>query len=199
MTARILVVDDNAANRKLLEARLNAEYFDVMHRGERARGDRDMRRRPMRHRAARRDDAGDGRFRGLPPPARRGAHLASADRHGDLARPARRPGARARRRRRRFRNQADRRGASDCARALARPAQARDRRTEAARRTDGAWARRSSRPRAPTAGARRVLLVDDRTSSVERLVRALEHNARSDRRKERPGGDVQGRRRPTST
>ena len=29
MTARILVVDDNAANRKLLEARLNAEYFDV--------------------------------------------------------------------------------------------------------------------------------------------------------------------------
>ena len=30
MTARILVVDDNAANRKLLEARLNAEYFDVL-------------------------------------------------------------------------------------------------------------------------------------------------------------------------
>jgi two-component system cell cycle response regulator len=30
MTARILVVDDNPANRKLLEARLNAEYFDVL-------------------------------------------------------------------------------------------------------------------------------------------------------------------------
>ena len=30
MTARILVVDDSAANRKLLEARLNAEYFDVV-------------------------------------------------------------------------------------------------------------------------------------------------------------------------
>ncbi len=30
MTARVLVVDDNPANRKLLEARLNAEYFDVL-------------------------------------------------------------------------------------------------------------------------------------------------------------------------
>ena len=30
MTARILVVDDNDANRKLLEARLSAEYFDVL-------------------------------------------------------------------------------------------------------------------------------------------------------------------------
>jgi two-component system cell cycle response regulator len=30
MTARILVVDDNASNRKLLEARLSAEYFDVL-------------------------------------------------------------------------------------------------------------------------------------------------------------------------
>src|SRR5260370_40674214 len=30
MTARILVVDDVAANVKLLEARLSAEYFDVM-------------------------------------------------------------------------------------------------------------------------------------------------------------------------
>ena len=29
MTARVLVVDDIAANRKLLEARLNAEYFEV--------------------------------------------------------------------------------------------------------------------------------------------------------------------------
>ena len=30
MTARVLIVDDNLANLKLLEARLNAEYFDVL-------------------------------------------------------------------------------------------------------------------------------------------------------------------------
>ena len=30
MTARILVVDDLLPNIKLLEARLNAEYFDVL-------------------------------------------------------------------------------------------------------------------------------------------------------------------------
>ena len=35
MTARVLVVDDVAANVKLLEARLSAEYFDVDHRDER--------------------------------------------------------------------------------------------------------------------------------------------------------------------
>jgi two-component system cell cycle response regulator len=30
MTARVLVVDDILANVKLLEARLNAEYFEVL-------------------------------------------------------------------------------------------------------------------------------------------------------------------------
>jgi CheY-like chemotaxis protein len=30
MTARVLVVDDNPANRKLLEVRLNNEYFEVL-------------------------------------------------------------------------------------------------------------------------------------------------------------------------
>jgi CheY-like chemotaxis protein len=30
MTARVLVVDDIAANVKLLDARLSAEYFDVI-------------------------------------------------------------------------------------------------------------------------------------------------------------------------
>ena len=30
MSARVLVVDDNAPNRRLLAARLNAEYFDVL-------------------------------------------------------------------------------------------------------------------------------------------------------------------------
>jgi hypothetical protein len=47
MTARVLVVDDIAANVKLLEARLSAEYFDDH-----------LRARRMRPRSARRDDAG---------------------------------------------------------------------------------------------------------------------------------------------
>ena len=37
MTARVLVVDDVPANVKLLEARLSAEYFDVITAYERAR------------------------------------------------------------------------------------------------------------------------------------------------------------------
>ena len=40
MTARILVVDDIVANIKLLEARLAAEYFEVVTRDERAGGAR---------------------------------------------------------------------------------------------------------------------------------------------------------------
>jgi len=38
MTARVLVIDDNAANRRLLEARLSAEYFDVATVGSGAEG-----------------------------------------------------------------------------------------------------------------------------------------------------------------
>ena len=45
MTARVLVVDDVPANVKLLEARLSAEYFDVVDRDERRRGAGDLRRR----------------------------------------------------------------------------------------------------------------------------------------------------------
>ena len=68
MTARILVVDDIPANVKLLEARLSAEYFDVITASNGARGARDLRARRMRHRPARRHDARHGRLRGLPPP-----------------------------------------------------------------------------------------------------------------------------------
>ncbi len=66
MTARVLVVDDVPANVKLLEARLSAEYFDVItaYNGREALAR--LRARRMRHRAARRDDAGHGRLRGLP-------------------------------------------------------------------------------------------------------------------------------------
>ncbi len=67
MTARILVVDDIPANVKLLEVRLLAEYFEVLTATKRRRGDRDLRERQGRRRAARRDDAGHGRLRGLPP------------------------------------------------------------------------------------------------------------------------------------
>ena len=67
MTGRVLVVDDILANVKLLEARLSAEYFDVLTAlpGEEAL--ERLRTRARRRRAARRHDAGDGRLRGLPP------------------------------------------------------------------------------------------------------------------------------------
>ena len=45
MTARVLVVDDVAANVKLLEARLSAEYFDVITADERRAGAGDLRAR----------------------------------------------------------------------------------------------------------------------------------------------------------
>ena len=66
MTARVLVVDDIPANVKLLEARLSAEYFDVVTAMSGAGGAGDLRTRRMRSRPARRDDARHGRLRGLP-------------------------------------------------------------------------------------------------------------------------------------
>ena len=46
MTARILVVDDVLANVKLLEARLTAEYFDVLTATAAARCADHLRARP---------------------------------------------------------------------------------------------------------------------------------------------------------
>ena len=66
MTARVLVVDDILANVKLLEARLSAEYFDVLTAYSRRRGARRPADRARRCGAARRHDAGHGRLRGLP-------------------------------------------------------------------------------------------------------------------------------------
>ena len=62
MSARILVVDDIAANVKLLEARLSAEYFDVLTASNGAEALAICCARRMRHHPARRDDAGHGRF-----------------------------------------------------------------------------------------------------------------------------------------
>ena len=67
MTARVLVVDDVPANVKLLEARLSAEYFDVVTAMSGSEALAICERARVRHRPARRDDAGHGRLRGLPP------------------------------------------------------------------------------------------------------------------------------------
>ena len=67
MSGRVLVVDDVEANVKLLEAKLSSEYFDVLsaYNGRSALEIADI-RTAGRH-IARRDDAADGRVRGLPP------------------------------------------------------------------------------------------------------------------------------------
>ena len=67
MTARVLVVDDILANVKLLEARLSAEYFDVLTAYSGQEALELLRDRARRRGAARRHDAGHGRLRGLPP------------------------------------------------------------------------------------------------------------------------------------
>ena len=134
MTARVLVVDDVPANVKLLEARLSAEYFDVMTAVERRGGAGDLRARRMRRGAARRDDARHGRVRGLPPAQDRARHASHPGGDGDRARSALRPGQGPGIRRRRFSHQAGLRRGADRARALAVAAQDDDRRVAHARR-----------------------------------------------------------------
>ena len=67
MTARVLVIDDVPANVKLLEARLSAEYFDVITAMSGEEGLAICERAGVRHRAARYHDARHGRLRSLPP------------------------------------------------------------------------------------------------------------------------------------
>ena len=136
MTARVLVVDDNPANRKLLEVAAQQRIFRSPDRVERPGRDRHLRKGDVRHRPARRDDAGHGRLRGLPAAEEPYLHRASADRHGHRARPARRPRARPGGRRRRFPHQADRRDATHRARALAGAAEGDDRRIAQPRQHD---------------------------------------------------------------
>jgi two-component system, cell cycle response regulator len=59
MSARILVVDDVPANVKLLEARLSAEYFDVLTASNGAEA-LSICTRAECDNSARRDDAGHG-------------------------------------------------------------------------------------------------------------------------------------------
>ena len=133
MTARVLVVDDVPANVKLLEARLSAEYFDVITAYSGADALAVCRARRMRHRAARRHDAGHGRLRGLPHAQDQSGDPPHPGGHGDRARPALRPRQGAGGRRRRFPHQAgDRRGAG-VARAFAGAVEDGDRRAAHAR------------------------------------------------------------------
>ena len=134
MTARVLVVDDVPANVKLLEARLSAEYFDVV-TAERRRGSAgDLRARRVRPGAARRDDARHGRLRSVPPAQVQSADPSHPGGDGDGARSAVRPGARPRGWRRRFPHQAGIGRSAHRARAFAGAAQDDDRRVAYARR-----------------------------------------------------------------
>ena len=153
MTARILVVDDVAANVKLLEARLSAEYFDVTTASNgaealavcgRAECDivlLDVMMPDM-----------DG-FRGLPAAEIRSGDALHPGRDGHRARQPRRPRARPRGRRRRFPDQARLRRRAAGARALADAAEDDDRRAAHARhhlardRHGGAGAQRRRRHR----------------------------------------------------
>jgi two-component system cell cycle response regulator len=66
MTARILVVDDVEPNVRLLEAKLTAEYYEVL-TARTARRPWPWRRPNARHHPAGRHDARHGRVRDLPP------------------------------------------------------------------------------------------------------------------------------------
>ena len=85
MSARVLVVDDIAANVRLLEAKLAAEYFEVMTASERQGSARAHREADARHRAPGRHDAGAGRVRGVQAHPRQSAHPLPAGGHGDGA------------------------------------------------------------------------------------------------------------------
>jgi PleD family two-component response regulator len=119
MTTRVLVVDDVAANVKMLEARLSAEYFDVVTAMsgkealaicERAKCDIVLLDVMMpRH----------GRFRGLSAAQGWPEDPPHSDRHGHCARPAVRSPAGPAGRGRRFSHQARLRRGDDRPRALA--------------------------------------------------------------------------------
>ena len=165
MTARVLVVDDVAANVKLLEARLSAEYFDVITAmsGEQALAICERAECDLVLLDVMMPDM-DGfevcrRLKTNPATHHIPVVMVTA-----LDQPCR-PRARARGRRRRFPDQADRRAGADRARALAGAAQDDDRRAAHARghrRARSASNRRSAR-RSPIAGrSGRILIVDDR-------------------------------------
>ncbi len=177
MTARVLVVDDILPNLKLLEARLNAEYFDVLTATNGAdaiaiceQGQCDIVLLDVMMPGM----DGFEVCRRLEEPDR---DRAPADRPRHRARPAGGPRARPRSRRRRFPHQADRRGLADRAGPFAGPPQGGDRRIAQSRQhhrraghdralRDAQRRRRPARPhpdrrrprqfrRAPGPGARR--------------------------------------------
>ena len=133
MTARVLVVDDILSNVKLLEAKLTAEYFEVVTAFNGLECLAKMDRERARHRPAGRDDARHGRLRSLPPHQVQSQDrpCAGGDGHraGPAVRPRRGPGSR----RRRFPHQAGRRCRPVRAGALAGAPEDDDRRTAHAR------------------------------------------------------------------
>ena len=172
MTARVLVVDDIPANVKLLEARLSAEYFDVVTamNGEEALAICERAECDIVLLDVMMPDM-DGfevcrRLKSNPATAHIPVVMVTAlDQPSDRVR-----GPRGRRRR--FSDQADPRNGADRARALAGAAQDGDRRIAhaRARRRATSASRRRNATRSPTPAATgRVLIVDDRPASSERI------------------------------